>query len=420
MKIDHDSGARQRTITLRDSGPADLADGLVAGRKRLLELFAAYRAALGEEMRVPLSSELNLPLWELGHIGWFEEYWIARNQHYLKGLSADQDVIARDRGPSCIANADGLYDSSNVAHDSRWQLDLPSVVQTQSYLAQVREDTLDKLRRITTEGAEQSDDALYFFRLARFHEAMHREAWIYMAQALGISLDAVLPGINPVTRNGKAKEIVANGGHWLLGSTGSGFAFDNELSAHQVSIANFEIDSEPVTWRRFLEFVDAGGYEQMQWWSAQGREWMQRQPSRMPRYLRIAGSTWQRNTFGIWQDLVVDSPAMNLSLYEAQAWCRWAGRRLPTEAEWEMMACTQNENDFAWGEVWEWTASPFTPYPGFVTHPYRDYSAPWFDGRPVLRGASFATDSSMRHPRYRNFFTSERNDIFAGFRSCAK
>ena len=123
---------------------------------------------------------------------------------------------------------------------------------------------------------------------------------------------------------------------------------------------------------------------------------------------------------------------MNLSLYEAQAWCRWAGRRLPTEPEWERAATAASETSppaalsdlddgagFRWGQVWEWTATPFRPYPGFMSHPYRDYSAPWFDTRQVLRGASFATHPRLRHARYRNFFTPERNDIFAGFRSCA-
>ena len=114
-------------------------------------------------------------------------------------------------------------------------------------------------------------------------------------------------------------------------------------------------------------------------------------------------------------------PAMHLSAHEAQAWCRWAGRRLPSEAEWEHAAVTARESGaaFDWGQVWEWTASGFMPYPGFVAHPYRDYSMPWFDGRPVLRGASFATAPRMKHPRYRNYFTADRNDIFAGFRSCA-
>jgi EgtB-related family protein len=108
---------------------------------------------------------------------------------------------------------------------------------------------------------------------------------------------------------------------------------------------------------------------------------------------------------------------VHLSWYEADAWCRWAGRRLPTEAEWE--AAAVSDPRFAWGEVWEWTASAFAPFVGFAAHPYRDYSRPWFDGRPVLRGASRATSLRMTHPRYRNYFTAERNDIYAGFRSCA-
>ena len=112
-----------------------------------------------------------------------------------------------------------------------------------------------------------------------------------------------------------------------------------------------------------------------------------------------------------------DEPVMHLTQHEAQAWCRWAGRRLPSEAEWQWAAL--NAEGFAWGEVWEWTASAFESWPGFVAHPYRDYSQPWFDGRPVLRGASFATLDCMRHPHYRNYFPADRNDLFAGFRSCA-
>ena len=114
-------------------------------------------------------------------------------------------------------------------------------------------------------------------------------------------------------------------------------------------------------------------------------------------------------------------PATNLSAHEARAWCQWAGRRLPSEGEWESAAtqAAKTGEAFEWGQVWEWTSSAFARYPGFVPHPYRDYSLPWFDGRPVLRGASFATAPRMKHPRYRNFFGAERNDIFAGFRSCA-
>jgi gamma-glutamyl hercynylcysteine S-oxide synthase len=127
---------------------------------------------------------------------------------------------------------------------------------------------------------------------------------------------------------------------------------------------------------------------------------------------------FKRAAFGRWVALDLDAPAVHLSLHDAQDWCRWAGRRLPTEHEW-VWAQRQHAGDFVFGEVWEWTASPFAPFPGFTPHPYRDYSAPWFDGRPVLKGGSFATPPFMKHPRYRNFFAAKRNDVFAGFRSCA-
>jgi EgtB-related family protein len=112
-----------------------------------------------------------------------------------------------------------------------------------------------------------------------------------------------------------------------------------------------------------------------------------------------------------------DRAATRLTAYEAEAWCRWAGRRLPTEAQWECAALTQPQ--FSWGQAWEWTASRFEPYPGFMPHPYRDYSAPWFGTRRVLRGACPATSPMLAHPRYRNFFEPQRCDVFAGFRSCA-
>jgi EgtB-related family protein len=137
-----------------------------------------------------------------------------------------------------------------------------------------------------------------------------------------------------------------------------------------------------------------------------------------PRYLRQAGGHWQVWRQGRWTLLDLTEPACHLTWHEAQAWCAWAGRRLPTEFEWERAVLTHREA-FAWGDVWEWTASPFAPFPGFEPHPYREYSAPWFDGRPVLKGASFMTQPRMRHPRYRNFFEAHRNGVPAGFRTCA-
>ena len=416
MKTDAADCSTNTADVLRRAGPQGLIEALISSRAALLEIFSAYRAALGDDLRVPLSTELNLPLWELGHIGWFEEYWIARNRHLAQGLSADHRAMDVSRGSSCLPNADTLYDSSNIAHAARWQLDLPDASATISYLAEVRDGTLAKLRSL---GDEASDNALYFFRLALFHEAMHREAWIYMGQTLGINLGNTLTQTSPRAHVVSVEDLVIAGGTWQLGSAAEGFAFDNELAEHEVSIAAFSIDRAPVTWQRYLPFIEDGGYANQRWWSADGWAWLEQAPRALPRYLRRQGNIYQRQCFGQWQDLDSAAPAMNLTLYEAQAWCNWVGRRLPTEAEWEMAACTHSANDFSWGEVWEWTTSPFAPYPGFAPHPYRDYSAPWFDSRPVLRGASFATDPGMRHPRYRNFFTPERNDIFAGFRSCA-
>ena len=126
-----------------------------------------------------------------------------------------------------------------------------------------------------------------------------------------------------------------------------------------------------------------------------------------------------QHRFGKLVRVPMAQPVIHVSWYEAEAWCRWAGRRLPSEVEWEAAAHQGATRGFRWGDVWEWTATTFRPYPGFVAGPYRDYSAPWFGTHKVLRGASFATHPRMRHPRYRNFYRPERDDVFCGFRSCA-
>jgi len=402
--------AMSPAVAQRQADSAQLAAALTAGRTALLRLFDAYRTALGAALRVPFSSELNLPLWELGHLGWFEEHWIARNAFRAHGAAVDVEAMLATQPASSLSAADQLYDSSRVPHASRWQLPLPDAARTVDYLARVREGTLIRLR---SEGS--SDAALYFYRLILFHEAMHREAWIYMAQTLGVGLDIA----GPACRDYPDDDLALAGGVWRLGSSGAGFCFDNELGAHAVDLDPFAIDRAVVSWQRYLPFVESGGYDEPRWWSPAGWAWRQSQGQAQPRYLRRSAGEWHVQRFGQWQALEARLPAMNLTQHEAEAWCRWAGRRLPSEAEWEFAASTATGAGFCWGDVWEWTSSPFKPYPGFVAHPYRDYSAPWFDGRPVLRGASFATDPGMRHPRYRNFFTAERNDIFSGFRSCA-
>jgi len=377
-----------RSEAARRGGRQLLAAALADSRARTLALLDAYATALGESLTIPCSPQLNPPRWEAGHIGWFQDYWIARNRQRAQGIACDPD---HQRPAGRLAQADALYNSSKVAHSTRWQLDLPDLAATRAYLAEGLAETLTLLA-----ATPETDADLYFFRLVLFHEDMHGEAGIYMAQALDIPLPEALLG--PESNVSEAGALSVPAQIRTLGWRGDGFAFDNELTAHEVTVAAFEIDSEAVSWRRYLPFVEQTG-------------------AAPPRYLRRQDGGWQRCVFGRWEPLPLDAAAMHLRWNEAEAWCRWAGRRLPREAEWEIAALTHPE--FRWGQVWEWTASRFDPYPGFVVHPYRDYSAPWFGDRYVLRGASRATNPRMAHPRFRNYFTPERNDLHNGFRSCA-
>jgi ergothioneine biosynthesis protein EgtB len=404
----HDASLPPAALDARRGSPETLARALAASRADTLATFAAYERAL-PGLQVPLGAELNPPLWELGHIGWFQEYWIARNPERARGARADPEAARR---MPTRAGADALYNSSRVAHDSRWQLPLPDAAATRADLAHQLDETLALLRR-----SGPGDDALYFYRLALLHEDMHHEAALYMARGLGVPIDDARWRAGPLPA--PAAPLHFDERAWRLGSEpGLGFAFDNELPGLSVPLRPFQIDAQAVRWAEFLPFVDAGGYDDARWWTDDGARWRAAQAAGRPRYLRRSANGWAHWRDGRWQRLDPSEAACHLTLHEAQAWCRWAGRRLPTEAEWECAACSAPAA-FRWGDVWEWTASPFAPFAGFEPHPYRDYSAPWFDGRPVLKGASHCTQPRMRHPRYRNFFAAARNDVPAGFRSCA-
>ena len=385
---------------IRTSDASQLAQELQAVRAITLAWFDAYEAA--GLLDVPCQEQFNLPLWELGHVGWFQQRWIARNPQRDLGHLANPDA---QRGACEVIgqphHGDAWYDSSTVAHALRWKQPLLDAQRCKDYLRGTLEQTLGLLHK-----AAQTDESLYFYRLVLLHEAMHVEAATYMAQALQLpirlpaeSSDAIDSiALRAVSIRDRAHFCLKNQAFQLGSSSSRGFAFDNELDSHEMVLADFEIDARPVSWQRYLQFVKETGYA-------------------MPLYLRETGSGYEQQVFGFWQPLNLQASAVHLSWHDAQAFCLWAGRRLPTEAQWEYAAT--HLPGLAWGDVWEWTASDFEPYPGFAAHPYRDYSQPWFGSRKVLRGACAATLPVMRNPRYRNYFTPERSDIYAGFRTCA-
>ena len=380
-------------------------------RHYTLALFAALaEAGYADAARVPRLPIINPPLWELGHTAWFAEWFVLR----AASSSRPGDAF----GHSLLARGDDWFDSNLVAHRTRWALDLPAPGALQTYCEEVLERILERLAKEPDE-----DAALYPYRLALAHEDMHGEALLYTLQTLGVALPGEMVGTMPAPL--PAGEIAFEGGSFVRGGDQSrGFVFDNEKVSAVCRVAPFAIDAGLVTNAPYLAFVEDGGYQDPRWWSEAGRAWLmdsgQMDSARSaPRYWRRDdGGGWQQLRFGRRVALAPESPVRHLTLHEAQAYCRWAGRRLPTESEWEFAAASGHPA-FAWGGLWEWTATPFLPYAGFAPDRYLEYSAPWFGSRQVLRGASFATPARFRSPAFRNFFTPGRDDIFSGFRTCA-
>lgn len=395
----------------------------------------------GQLMGKPLDI-INPLLWEIGHVAWFHEKWILRHL-------AGNDPVLED--------ADGLYDSMAIPHDTRWDLPLPGRAQTYRYMEAVRDRVLEAL------GSDPvSDELRYFVMYAVFHADMHGEAFLYTRQTLGHpapELGGDLPAIEEGDRLEGDVEIVPSEDFMLGAHPDESFAFDNEKWAHAVPLAPFAIARAPITQEDFVAFVEDGGYDRRELWSDAGWEWREAEGAEGPVYWRRRGAGWERRDFDRWVPLEPRRPMIHVNWHEAETYCRWAGRRMPTEAEWEAAASSTlagEKRRFPWGHqppeprrtnfdghrlgcvgvdalpagdseagcrqmmgnVWEWTASTFGPYPGFEPDPYREYSEPWFGTRKVLRGGAWATRGRMMRATWRNYYTPDRRDVWAGFRTC--
>jgi len=284
-----------------------------------------------------------------------------------------------------------------VPHATRWALAYPAESRLRAYMR----DTFDATREALARRRPGEDR--YFFELAVRHEDMHGEALLMTLQTLALPappLDAPLspaPGVKP------SRDVHFEGGDFMQGTEdGSSrpFVFDNERGAHRVHVEPFAIASSPVTQGEYADYLDDSH-------------------SAPPGHWRREGSSWSMRRFDQWVPVERSAPMVHVSFHEAEAYCAWAGRRLPTESEWEFAARDGTGLERLLDDVWEWTSTAFAPYPGFEPGPYRDYSQPWFHDHTVLRGGSFATRARIASSRYRNFYRPERSDPFAGFRTCA-
>ena len=427
----------------------ELIAALKEAREKTLELVGDLKYS---QFEAPLHAVVNPFLWELGHVAYFYEGFLLQ---VLDGI----DPI--------IEGGNDLYNSFEVDHDDRWKLPLPSKEKTLEYMNQIHELCIRRL-----DNHEPDAKETYLYLLSILHEDMHGEAFTYMRQTLEYSKPVLKGAFTKSDIKGSEPlpgDVVIPGGNFQLGAAPEHpFVFDNEKWAHTVDVAPFRISRAAVTNAEFVKFVEDRGYLRRELWSTQGWIWRKKKGAQHPLYWNRNKEGWLRKDFDRWIPMEEHAPVVHVTWYEAEAYCKWAERRLPTEAEWEMAASAEpNKNGdgitdrkrlYPWGDeaptpdranldssflgcvdvgafpsgesafgcrqmvgnVWEWTETPFYPFPGFlVDYPYKEYSAPWFGYRKVLKGGSWATRSRLACNKYRNFFTADRNDIFAGFRTCA-
>jgi iron(II)-dependent oxidoreductase len=428
---------------LTELSPERLRSRAAEGLQRARTRSAALTDAVDDDDLVRQHSPLMSPLvWDLAHVGNQEELWLVR------------DVGGREPLRSDI---DSLYDAFRHARGDRPALPLLGPSEARGYVAQVRDKTLDVLDHASLSGRRLTEHAFAFGMIVQ-HEQQHDETMLATHQLRGGEpvLHAPDP---PAAARAVRGEVFVPGGEFTMGTSVQPWALDNERPAHPVRVPPFYVDAHPVTNRQYVAFLADGGYDRPELWSEQG--WRHRVESGLAAPLNWwrEPEGWVRRRFGVVEPVPDDEPVVHVSFYEAEAYARWAGKRLPTEAEWEKAArhdpSTGRSRRYPWGDedptsehanlgqrhlrparvgayprgasalgvhqllgdVWEWTSSTFRGYPGFAAFPYREYSEVFFgpDYR-VLRGGSFGTDEAACRGTFRNWDFPARRQIFSGFR----
>ena len=353
----------------------------------------------------PLMSPL---VWDLAHIGNQEELWLLRA---VGGREAMRPEI------------DGLYDAFEHSRASRPSLPLLAPAEARTYAADVRGRALDILGGAPLHGGGRPlERAGFAFGMVAQHEQQHDETMLITHQLR--SGPAVLSAPEPPEPTGTVPlpaEVLVPGGPFTMGTSTEPWALDNERPAHRREVDAFHIDTAPVTCGAYQAFIEDGGYTDARWWAPEGWAMVREHDLTAPLFWHRDAGQWLRRRFGVTEPVRADEPVLHVSWYEADAYARWAGRRLPTEPEWEKAVKTAgSELEHAHGAVWQWTSTFFDGYPGFRADPYPEYSEAFFgDEYRVLRGGSWVTDPLVARPTFRNWDLPQRRQIFSGIRLAA-
>src|SRR5712692_5618125 len=377
-----------------------IAGELERARARTEELLAP----LSDEQLMRQVSPLMSPLvWDFAHIGYFEELWLLRE---LGGQ------------PPVRAEHDELYDAFAHERSERAELPILPPPAARAFVADVRRRVLALLEELRLDGGDPLLRGGFVFGMVIQHELQHIET---MAQTLQLG---GLPGPTPAAPlqvTGEGDVLVAAGPFVLGAGEDERWAYDNERPAHELTLPAFRIDRALVANLEYAAFVDAGGYRDRAAWSDEGWAWRQSEGVDAPLFWERKGDSWCRRRFDTVEPVPAREAVQHISWYEADAYARWAGKRLPTEPEWEKAARTAGEElEHLQGAVWQWTSSHFTGYPGFKAFPYTEYSEVFFgEEYRVLRGSSWVTDPIVARPSFRNWDHPRRRQIFSGVRCAA-